>query len=210
VLNEYTPTFHALVLEILCRYGMDKDKHVQKGFRWLLENRQKDGGWALYRRQPTNGNQGGAAIPLVGAKSAQPYKPSRTQHFSHHVTGMILRALAESPTWRKTREAKQVGGMLLGCFFCDEVYGDKTFPSDWEQICYPLWNTDILASLDALSKLGFNPEDPTIDRGLSWILGKQNPQGFWECGSGKAALEDHLWVTLAVLRVLKRFDLLRT
>jgi hypothetical protein len=209
VLNEYTPTFHALVLEILCRYGMDKDKRVQKGFRWLLENRQKDGGWALFRRQPTNGSQGAAPLPLVGAK-AQPYKPSRTQHFSHHVTGMILRALAESPTWRKTKDAKRAGGLLLGCFFCDEIQGDKTFPSDWEQFCYPLWNTDILACLDALSKLGFSPEDPTIDKGLSWILAKQNAQGFWECGNGKAALEDHLWITLAVLRVLKRFDLLKT
>src|SRR5512139_2545759 len=50
VLNEYTPTFHALVLEILCRYELDKNRRVQKGFRWLLANRQTDGGWALYRR----------------------------------------------------------------------------------------------------------------------------------------------------------------
>ena len=208
VLNEYTPTFHALVLEILCRYGLDKDKRVQKGFRWLLENRQKDGGWALYRRQPTNGNQGAAALPLAGATAAQPYKPNRTQHFSHHVTGMVLRALAESSVWRKSKETRHVGGLLLGSFFCDEVYGDKTFPSDWERICYPLWNTDILASLDSLSKIGFAPDDPTIGKGLSWILGKQSPEGIWECGNGKAGLEDHLWATLAVLRVLKRFDLI--
>lgn len=209
VLNEYTPTFHALVLEILCRYELDKDRRVQKGFRWLLENRQRDGGWALYRRQPTNGNQGRPASMLINGKG-QPYKPSRSQHFSHHVTGMILRAMAESATWRRTKDARQVGEMLLGCFFCDEVYGDKTFPSDWEQICYPFWNTDILASLDALSKIGFSADNPTIGKGLSWIMRKQNDQGYWECGNGKATLEDHLWVTLAVLRILKRFELLKT
>jgi len=206
VLNEYTPTFHALALEILCRYGLDKDKHVQKGFRWVLDNRQKDGGWGLYRRQPTNGNRGPAALP--DGVPAQPYKPLRTQPFSHHVTGIVLRALAESPTWRKTKETRQVGALLLGCFFCDEVYGDRHFPSDWEHICYPLWNTDIVASLDTLSKIGFSPEDPTIRKGLSWILGKQNSQGIWECVNGKATLEDHLWATLTVLRILKRFELL--
>ena len=209
VLNEYTPTFHALVLEILCRYELDKDRRVQRGFHWLLENRQKDGGWALYRRQPTNGNLGRPAQPVINGKG-QPFKPSRSQHFSHHVTGMILRALAESPTWSRTKEARHVGEMLLGCFFRDETCGDKTFPSDWEEICYPFWNTDILGSLDALSKIGFSAEDNTIQKGLAWIGRKQNNLGYWECGSGKAALEDHLWVTLSVLRILKRFSLLKT
>lgn len=207
VINEYTPTFHALVLEILCRYGLDEDRRTQRGFRWLLENRQKDGGWALYRRQPVNGNHGGRGGVFADTKG-QPYKPGRNQPFSHHVTGVILRALAESPVWRKSKEAKQVGGMLLHCFFCDEVFGDKALPSDWEHICYPFWNTDILGSLDALSKIGFSPEDETIRKGLAWIGNKQNDWGCWECGNPRASFEDHLWVTLSVLRVLKRFDLL--
>jgi hypothetical protein len=33
VLNEYTPTFHALVLEILCRYGLDDDRRTHRGDR---------------------------------------------------------------------------------------------------------------------------------------------------------------------------------
>ena len=123
---------------------------------------------------------------------------------------MVLRAFAESPTWRGSKEAWGAGEKLLSCFFCDEVYEDRTYPSDWEKICYPFWNTDILASLDSLSKVGFSPENETIQRGLSWLQKRQNSQGFWECGNKKATLEDHLWVTLAVLRVLKRFGLLRS
>jgi hypothetical protein len=122
---------------------------------------------------------------------------------------MILRAFAESPTWRKSKEAQQAGEMLLRCFFQEEVYDDRTFPSDWEKICYPFWNTDILGSLDALSKMGFSTEDEMIQKGIEWLLRRQNVHGFWECGNKKVTMEDHLWVTLAVLRVLKRFELLR-
>jgi hypothetical protein len=207
VLNEYTPTFHALTLEILCRFGLEKERRVQKGFRWLLDNRQKDGGWTLCHQRALPGDDAGRlARPH---HRGQPLKPRKSQPFSHHVTGMVLRAFAGSSTWRASKEARQAGEKLLSCFFRDEVCEDKTFPSDWENIRYPFWNTDILGSLDALSQVGFSAQNETIQRGLEWLSKKQNGQGFWESMSKKATWEDHLWVTLAVLRILKRFDLLR-
>jgi prenyltransferase beta subunit len=209
VLNVYTPTFHALTLEVLCLFGLDSDRRVQKGFRWILNNKQSDGGWALYHPRLSQNSPKTAAAGWPNPRG-KPFKPRKSQPFSHHVTGMVLRAFAESPTWRESKEAWGAGEKLLSCFFCDEVYEDRTYPSDWEKICYPFWNTDILGSLDSLSKVGFNPENETIQKGLSWLQKKQNSQGFWECGNKKAALEDHLWVTLAVLRVLKRFGLLRS
>jgi prenyltransferase beta subunit len=208
VLNEHTPTFHALSLEILCRYGLDKDRRVQKGFRWILQNRQKDGGWALFHPRSAEASAKSSSRSRSHPRG-QPFKPHKSHRFSHHVTGMILRAFAESPTWRKSKEAQQAGEMLLRCFFQEEVYDDRTFPSDWEKICYPFWNTDILGSLDALSKMGFSAEDEMIQKGIEWLLRRQNAHGFWECGNKKITMEDHLWVTLAVLRVLKRFELLR-
>lgn len=45
--NEYAPTYHALTLEVLCLYGLDGDKRMQKGYRWLMRNRQADGGWVI-------------------------------------------------------------------------------------------------------------------------------------------------------------------
>ncbi|MBM3284573.1 MAG: hypothetical protein FJY81_01735, partial [Candidatus Aminicenantes bacterium] len=190
------------VLEILCRYELDSDHRVQKGFRWALANRQKDGGWALF-------NPGCSASPEKLSKRP-PHKPVKTQPFSYHVTGMMLRAFAESLTWRAGKEAHQAAELLVDCFFQDEVVGDRTYPSDWEIICYPFWNTDILSSLDALSRIGFSQEKEMIQKGLAWLIRKQNSHGFWECGNKKATLEDHLWVTLAALRVLKRFGLFKT
>ncbi len=208
VLNEHTPTFHALVLEILCRYGLDSDRRVQKGFRWALANRQKDGGWALFNRGRAYGNPD-SSPELEKLSKRPPYKPPKTQGFSYHVTGMMLRALAESQTWRSSKEALQAAELLMSSFFQDEVCGDKTYPSDWETISYPFWNIDILSSLDALSRIGFGLEKEMIQKGVHWLTRKQNSQGFWECSHKKATLEDHLWVTLAALRVLKRFGLFK-
>lgn len=208
VLNEHTPTFHALVLEILCCYGLDKDRRVQKGFQWMLTNRQRDGGWALFSPCHSLDKPASTSGPRRPPRG-QPFKPLKSQPFSHHVTGMMLRAFAESPTWRNSQEARQAGEILLGCFFQDEVYKDRTYPSDWEKISYPFWNTDILSSLDALSKIGFSAEEEMIQKGLNWLIKGQNSHGFWECGNKKATLEDYLWVTLAALRVLKRFGLFK-
>jgi hypothetical protein len=59
--------------------------------------------------------------------------------------------------------------------------------------------------LDALAKIGFSPEEKEIDNALTWIQKRQTPQGYWKSGLKKSGLEDHLWVTLAVLGVIKRF-----
>lgn len=207
-LDEYAPTCQALTLEILCRYGLDRDKRVQKGFRWILKNRQNDGGWAIPyqtrdREQLENRYR-------VGLKSKTgPIQTDKSQPFSLHVTGMILRALAESATWRKSKEAWKAGEMVLACFFKIDHMDQRDHPFFWEEINYPFWATDILSSLDALSKIGFNPENVNIARALDWLMKNQNGQGFWEAANKKASLEDHLWVTMAVLRVLKRFGVLK-
>ena len=37
---------------------------------------------------------------------------------------------------------------------------------------------------------------------------RQDSHGYWKAGSAKASLENHLWVTLSVLRVIKNFGFL--
>lgn len=206
-LNEYAPTYHALSLEILCLLGHDKDERIQKGFRWISHNRQNDGGWVIPyrtidREQLKNRYNYEAQLKL------EPIKPDTSRPFSHLVTGMVLRALAASPTWSKSREARKAGGLLLSRFFKADKYNDRWLPSFWEELTYPFWATDILGSLDSLSKIGFPVENENLQKGLNWMLKKQNKQGYWEAGNEKSSIEDHLWVTFAVLRVLKRFGLL--
>lgn len=206
--NEYAPTYHALTLEVLCRYGLHKDKRIQKGFRWILANRQDDGGWAI-PYQTIDQEKLKSRINLKGRLKAEPFKPDKSQPSSHLVTGMVLRALAESPSWRKSKEAWKVGVMIIDHFFQADNYDNRHRPSFWEEITYPFWSTDILSSLDSLSKIGFGLDNEKIRQALDWLLKEQNSQGIWESRDEKAALEDHLWMTIAVLRVLKRFQLFK-
>ncbi len=207
-LNEYAPTYHALTLEILCMYGADNDSRTQKGFRWLNRNRQDDGGWVIPYRT-IDQEELRKRYNFEAQSKLEPIPPDKNQPFSHLVTGMVLRAFAASPTWRKSKEAWKAGELLLSRFFKEDKYNDRGLPSFWEEITYPFWATDVLSSLDSLSRVGFPVENEKIQNALDWLLARQNKQGYWEAGLIKSSLEDNLWVTFAVLRVLKRFGLLQ-
>ncbi|MBM3293751.1 MAG: hypothetical protein FJY82_04415 [Candidatus Aminicenantes bacterium] len=206
-INEYTPGFHALTLEILCRYGLDADERVAKGFRWILRHRQKDGGWAIPCR--TLSRRAAARHfrldPSGKGKPAQadPAKPS-----AHFITGLALRALAESPLLRAGPECRTAAGLLAGRFFKEDKYEDRREASHWEELSYPFWSTNILSVLDAVSRMPPDQRPSKIEAALEWLIGRRNDSGCWEAKSGKATLDDHLWVTFAVLRVLKRFNAL--
>src|SRR5262245_1818512 len=80
--------FQGWALSTLCRTGYDTDARIEKGFRFLLANRQADGGWAWR-----------------GVRTDSAARPS-----SHLVTGMALRAFAASPTRKSSREARRGAG----------------------------------------------------------------------------------------------------
>ena len=190
-LNEYAPTYHSLILEILCLYELEKDKRTKKGFRWIIKNRQYDGGWVIpyrtiYKQELKSGYNCEAQLKL------DPVKPDKSQPFSHLVTGMVLRALAASPTWRKSKEAWKAGELLLTRLFKPDKYEDRHFSSFWEEITYPFWATDILSCLDSLSKIGFDVKNEKVQQALRWLLKKQNKDGYWEARAPKSTLEDHL------------------
>ena len=206
-LNEYAPTYHALTLEVLGLYGYDKDDRAQKGFRWLINKRQDDGGWVIPYRTADKEELKSRFNPDTQTK-LDPIEPDTSQPFSHLVTGMVLRALATSLTWKHSEEARKAGELVLSRFFKPDKYEDRRLPSFWEEITFPFWATDILSSLDSLSKIGFEAEDERIRRALYWLKKIQRQEGYWESGVAKSSLEDHLWVTLAVLKVIKRFGLL--
>ncbi|HHF42599.1 MAG: hypothetical protein DRJ11_06995 [Candidatus Aminicenantes bacterium] len=206
-LNEYATTYHCLILEVLGLYGLDRDKRTQKGFEWLMKNRQTDGGWAIpyrtvdkeeLRKRYTNPHH----------KNLPPLPPDKSKPSSHLVTGMALRALALSPTWKTRPETKEAGRWLMGRFFKEDYYEDRQEASYWEEINYPYWATNIVSSLDALARIGFSPEEPAIQEALAWLAKRQNKHGYWYAGLKKAGVEDHLWATFAVLKVLKMFNIL--
>jgi hypothetical protein len=205
-INEYTPGFHALTLEIFCRYGLDADPRVQKGFRWILHHRQKDKGWAIPCRT-LSPREAEKRVRAESAGKVGPLQSNISKPSSHFITGLALRALAESPTWRTSPEFRAVADLLVRRFFQDDRYEDRRDASHWEELSYPFWSTNILSVLDALATAGATGKKPQVQAALDWLIGRQGPSGCWEVRSRKAVFEDHLWVTYAVLRVLKRFGL---
>jgi len=206
-LNEYAPTYHALTLELLCLFDLHKDKRTQKGFQWLIKNRQKDGGWVIPCRTIEKEELKKRYTPKAQLK-LKPIKPDYTKKSSLLVTGMVLRALAACPQWRKSSEAWDAGEFLIRGFFKADGYDNRYNSMFWEEITYPFWATNILSSLDSVSKIGFSVENENIQNALKWVQGRQNSHGFWQAGFEKSTLEDQLWVTFAVLKMLKQFGLL--
>jgi hypothetical protein len=207
-LNEYAPTYHALTLEILCRFGMDGDARVKKGFRWLINNKQDDGGWVIPYRT-IDKKELKKRYNYEAQMKLEPVKANTKHSSSHLVTGMVLRAMSSSPTWKKHKEARLAGKVLIDRFFKQDKYEDRQEAFYWEELTFPFWATDILSSLDSLSRIGFSPEEDGIKKAMNWLMKKQNENGYWHSTLKKTSLGDHLWITLSVLRVLKQFGLLQ-
>ena len=202
--DECAPAFHALLLEILCRYGLDEDRRVQRGFRWIARS-LAEAEECFPSQSKTPG--GGRPRRLSRSREAQSLRKSQ-QTFFQFIAGFFVRALAESSVWKKSRAARQAGEIILERFPRSEKSPEPEKPSCWVDITYPFWTNGTLSSLDSLSKLGFDPRDERIRKALAWLMNRQNNLGYWESEGAVASLEDHLWVTVSVLRILKRFGII--
>lgn len=208
-IHEYAPTYHSLILEIINLFGFQDAPEVERGFQWLMKNRQNDGGWAIpYRTVEKTIFENRYSKTRPSKENTSPIKPDKSKPFSQGVTGMVLRALAASPEWKKRKETIKAGELLLSHFFKADHYLDQESAAGWTDLSYPFWGTNILSGLDSFSKIGFSSENESIKPALQWLLRKQKPNGYWEARFKNAELEDHLWITIAVLRMLKNFELI--
>jgi hypothetical protein len=198
--KQYTPNYTGAILEIIVKSGLSLDRRVKKGFEWLLSIRQKDGGWALpcltkgkpLDRETMEG-------PLI--------EPDKSKPFSHLMTGMALRAFAAHPDMKKAPEALKAGELLASRFFKrDATYSGRHTPEFWTRFSHPFWFTDLLTSLDSLSRMGVDPDEPNIARGLDWFRKSQLPTGLWQPKLLRTGDKDvDLWVDLSICRVFKNF-----
>jgi Squalene-hopene cyclase C-terminal domain/Prenyltransferase and squalene oxidase repeat len=198
--NQYVPYYSAAFMELLIKAGFSDDPRIAKGFRWLLSMRQLDGGWAFPLRTA------GKKLSAETFRASTIY-PDKAQPFSHLVTGVVLRAFAAHPEYRRAAEARLAGRLLESRFFERDCYPDRSSPSFWTSFSYPFWFTDLLSALDSLSRLGFEEEDPQVRKGLEWFASRQKKDGGWRLPLRliEGEKERDLWITLAISRVFKRF-----
>ena len=199
--NQYMPYYHGAFLELLIKAGYGNDMRIEKGLQWLLSLRQEDGGWVIPAQQ----------VPARQKTSqlwhGMPVPPDRSRPHAHIATGMVLRAFAAHPAYRRHPDVITAAVRLKERLFQADKYNDRKAPAYWFKIQFPFWFPSLVTALDTLSQLGFDRQDKDIARGLDWFIKNQSADGLWGTGygSGRNAEGMRRWVGLAVCRVLKRF-----
>ncbi len=214
--NQYAPYYTGAIMSLLIRAGYGDDARIEKGFRWLLEMRQDDGGWVigspgmvgltgLTRREIND------LVSNAGRETAKAFDRSRP--FSAAGTGMVIRAFAVHPGYRNSRPAITAASLLKSKFFKEDNWSSYKHPDNWARFQFPYWWTSLVSALDSISLIGLTKEDPDIQKALQWLVDRQEESGLWKIsysGIHKAAensrtLESRLWITLAICRIFKKF-----
>ncbi len=198
--NQYSPNYTAGITELLIKAGYTDDARIERVFQWMLSIRQEDGGWAIPLRTQD------CRLDVITA-GFETIEPDMSKPFSHMVTGVVLRAFAAHPAYRRSKEARQAGQLLLSNLFAKDNYPDRGAPSFWLGFSFPFWFTDLISALDSLSLLGFSKREPQVDRALRWFIDSQQKNGLWELKILKGRNKDvlKLWLALAICRIFKRF-----
>jgi Squalene-hopene cyclase C-terminal domain len=200
--NQYATTYVGAILELLVKAGYAGDPRIATAFNWLLSIRQSDGGWAIPMR--TLGHRYRDFLDVE--HHPEPLAPARAKPFSHLVTGMVLRAFAAAPGWREATEVRSARDLLASRLFKRDPYGDRGDPSYWERVSFPFWFTDIVSTLDTLSRLGAAPRSVPIARALARLSDLQRDDGTFALKLVRAKHEDlPWWICLAVCRSLRRW-----
>ncbi len=200
LLREPRTTCSRIKHQLLIKAGYENEAQIEAGFHWLLSVRQNDGGWAI-------------ALRTVGKHfdekmmQDEPVMPVRTKPSSHLITGIVLRAFAAHPVYRKVPEAHIAGELLASRLFTADTYPDRREPSNWTNFSFPFWFTDLLSALDSLSLLGFSSADSRITKALEWFIMHQGEDGLWELSLLRMKREPdrNAWISLAICKMLQRF-----
>lgn len=198
--NQYSPNYSAGITELLVKAGYADDARIERVFEWLLSMRQEDGGWAI----PIRTQRCKLDVISIHAKTME---PDVSKPFSWMVTGVVLRAFAAHPNFRRSKEARKAGGLLISSLFERDSYPDRAAAEYWLRFSFPFWFTDLISALDSLSLLEYSRQEPQIQRALSWFIQNQQENGLWRLkilkGRDKESIV--LWLTLAVARIFARF-----
>lgn len=197
--SQYATTYHSAIMELLMKAGYVKDHRIEKGFQWLLSQRQDDGGWAIPFRTLNIKYSNALKLP-------SPLQSDTTKPFSHLITGMVLRAFAAHPFFAQSKEAQDAGKLLMSRFFSRDKYPDRQDKKYWESVSYPFWFTNIVTSLDSLYYLGFDKEETAINNALKWLINRQIDDGTFNLKLLLTRDKDlKYWITLVICRIMKRY-----
>ncbi|MGZ7048661.1 MAG: prenyltransferase/squalene oxidase repeat-containing protein [Methanobacterium sp.] len=213
--NQYTPYYTEAIMYLLIKAGYENDPKIEKGFKWLLNMRQNDGGWVI-------GSPGMIGLKL-SRKEANDLTSNenrdtlkvfdKSKPFSSAGTGMVLRAFSVHSTYKNSENALKSVELLKSKFFKKDNWTSYQHPDNWIRFQFPFWWTNIISALDSISLMGIPKEDPDINNALKWLIEHQEKDGLWKVSysrihksqDNKRTFKTRLWLTLTVCRIFKRF-----
>jgi hypothetical protein len=206
--NQYATYYTGAIMAVLIEAGYQDDPRIEKAFEWLLGMRQSDGGWTvpLLTHKLDRATQYHLTTQFV-----EPLEPDRSKPFSHNWTGMVLRAFAAHPRYRKHGAARTAAYLLKSRFFQPDAYNSYRAPTYWVRFEYPFWWNHLVSALDSISLIGVPANEEQIEQARDWFARHQERSGLWKISyvqpdqkEGAKAGEMKYWVSLAICRVLKR------
>lgn len=173
----------------LIRIGYENDKRVLKALRWLADIQNRDGGWLC------------------------PYWKAhiRDTHSCFYGTICALEAFSEVKNVFKETIKRGVEFLLMHRLYRADHHNFEVINKKWLELSFPqFYGYDILRGLYVLTKLGIKDERmkdavkiiKSKEKEGKWILEK-TPNGRMHTNIEKKGKESK-WITLNVLRVLKR------
>jgi Prenyltransferase and squalene oxidase repeat len=210
--NQYAPYYTGALMSLLIKAGYGGDPRIEKGFRWLLDMRQGDGGWVIGSPGlvgPGKLTRAELAGLTSNDKRATARAFDRSKPFSAAGTGMVLRAFAAHPEYRKSPGAIRAALLLKSKLFKKDNWSSYEHPDNWVRFQFPFWWTNLVSALDTLSLIGFTPDDGDIRKALEWLAGRQQQDGLWKSSYSRLhkspeRRRTQLWVTLAICRIFER------
>lgn len=208
--DQYATYYSGAIMALLIQAGYAADARIERGFRWLLSMRQDDHGWTI---PILTYDLDRATQYRLTSRHAQPLEPDRSMPFSHNWTGMVLRAFAVHPIYRRSRDARQAGRLLRSRFFEPDTYTSYKAASYWVRFDFPFWWNNLLTAVDSLSLIGVPADDPDMQHALEWFVENQGKDGLWKLSyaqprraesAAARARDTRLWVSFAICRVFKR------
>lgn len=192
--NQYSPNYSASITEFLIKAGYDGAR-IEKSLNWLLSIRQNDGGWAIPLRTRNR--------KLEAINEKQTIEPDKTRPFSHLVTGIVLRPFSLVPSYK--RKVKDIGMLLADRVFTRDMYSDRQGEEYWTKFTFPYHWTDILSTLDTLTRLRIDKHSK-VEEIMHWFEQHKQENGIYQVSvmAGAKHKDVKYWITLQYLNVLKR------
>ena len=87
------------------------------------------------------------------SEHAKPVPLNPEPPFSHNWTGMVLRAFAAHPRYRKSTAAVKAARLLKTRFFQPVIYSAFRDADYWVKFQFPFWWNHLVAALDSISRI---------------------------------------------------------